>query len=59
MASLRRAMTPLAEGPSPMRKWRGARITLEATGRDAEKALLRLAALLVEFKAQEEAQRQG
>ena len=32
----------------------GTRITLEATGRDAEKALTRLTALLVEFKTQEE-----
>lgn len=33
----------------------GTRITLEATGRDAEKALIRLEALLQEFKTQEEA----
>ncbi len=33
----------------------GSRITLEATGRDAEKALIRLEALLQEFKTQEEA----
>lgn len=33
----------------------GTRITLEATGRDAEKALIRLEALLLEFKTQEEA----
>ena len=33
---------------------RGTRFTLEATGRDAEKALTRLEALLWEFKAQEE-----
>ncbi len=33
----------------------GTRITLEAIGRDAEKALVRLAELLLEFKAQEEA----
>ena len=32
----------------------GTRVTLEATGRDAENALNRLAALLLEFKAQEE-----
>ncbi len=32
----------------------GTRLTLEATGRDAENALKRLAALLLEFKAQEE-----
>ena len=32
----------------------GARITLEATGRDAEKALARLEALLLEFREQEE-----
>ncbi len=31
----------------------GARITLEATGRDAEKALTRLEALLLEFREQE------
>ncbi len=33
----------------------GTRITLEATGRDSEKALIRLEALLQEFKTQEEA----
>ncbi len=33
----------------------GTRIALEAKGRDSEKALARLAALLHEFKAQEEA----
>ena len=33
----------------------GARITLEATGRDAEKALSRLEALLREFREQEKA----
>ena len=33
----------------------GSRITLEAKGRDAEKALARLEALLLEFKEQEEA----
>ena len=33
---------------------RGTRVTLEAKGRDAEKALTRLEALLLEFKAQEE-----
>ena len=32
----------------------GSRITLEAIGRDAEKALARLEVLLLEFKAQEE-----
>ena len=31
----------------------GARLTLEAIGRDAEKALTRLAALLLEFREQE------
>ena len=31
----------------------GTRITLEATGRDAEKALVRLEALLLEFREQE------
>lgn len=32
----------------------GTRITLDATGRDAEKALDSLAALILEFKVQEE-----
>ena len=32
----------------------GTRVTLEAKGRDADKALTRLEALLLEFKAQEE-----
>lgn len=33
----------------------GSRVTLEAIGRDAEKALARLEALLLEFKVQEQA----